>query len=42
MTISKKEKAGEILKILNKYFPKSFDGKESMKWLYKYSNQKIG
>ena len=40
MTITQKEEAEEILKILDKYFPKSFDAKESIKWLHKHSNQK--
>jgi hypothetical protein len=40
MTITQKEEAIEILNILDKYFPKRFDAKESIKWLHKHSNQK--
>lgn len=40
MTITQNEEAKEILKILDKYFPKIFDAKESIKWLHKHSNQK--
>jgi len=40
MTITQKEEAKEILKILDKYFPKRFDAKESIQWLHKHSNQK--
>ena len=30
----------EILKVLDKYFPKWFEGKNSIKWSYKYSSRK--
>jgi len=40
MTITQEEEAKEILDILERYFPKQFDAKESIIWLHKYSNQK--
>lgn len=40
MTLSQKEEAENIISILEKYFPKRFDAKESIKWLHKHSNQK--
>lgn len=40
MTISQKEEAKNIIEIFEKYFPKRFDAKESIKWLHRYSNQK--
>jgi hypothetical protein len=40
MTITQVEEAKNILEILDKYFPKRFDAKESIKWLHKHSSQK--
>jgi hypothetical protein len=40
MTVSQKEEAKDIIGIFEKYFPKRFDAKESIKWLHRYSNQK--
>ena len=34
------EEGIEILKIIEKYFPKRFDGKECISWLHQYSSQK--
>jgi len=38
--VSFQTEAKEILKIIDCYFPKEFSGKESIKWLHKYSNNK--
>lgn len=35
-----KAEAKEILKIIDCYFPKEFNGEESIRWLHKYSNNK--
>ena len=40
MVLSQKEEAIQILKILEKYFPKRFDGKESILWLHKHTTQR--
>lgn len=40
MKITQEEEAKEILEILDKYFPKRFDAKESIKWLHKHTTQK--
>jgi len=34
------KEAKEILKIIDCYFPKEFDGKDSILWLHEYSNNK--
>ncbi len=34
------EEAKAILQILDQYFPKQFDGKQSIPWLHKYTTQK--
>jgi len=34
------EEAHQILQVLDQYFPKQFDGKQSILWLYKYSTQR--
>ena len=34
------EEAKAILQVLDRYFPKHFDGKESIRWLHKYSTQR--
>jgi len=39
MSISQRDEAIEILKIIEKYFPKRFDGKESIRWLHTHSTQ---
>lgn len=40
MVISQKEEAIKILEILEKYFPKRFDGKEAILWLHKHTTQR--
>ena len=35
-----KAEAKEILKIIDCYFPKEFNGEESIRWLHRYSNNK--
>ncbi len=40
MTEKYVEEGLEILKVLDKYFPKRFDGKESIQWLHKHTTQK--
>lgn len=34
------EEGQEILKVLDKYFPKRFEGKESIQWLHKHTTQR--
>lgn len=34
------EEGREILKVLDKYFPKRFDGKQSIQWLHKHTTQR--
>lgn len=34
------EEGLEILKVLDKYFPKRFDGKQSIQWLHEHTTQK--
>lgn len=34
------EEGHEILAVLDKYFPKQFDGKDSIQWLHKHTTQK--
>jgi len=35
-----RDEGKEILEVIEKYFPKRFDGRESILWLHKYSSQK--
>jgi len=39
LTLTQIEEAKSILKIVDKYFPKRFDGKESIKWLHRHTTQ---
>jgi len=39
MTILYVKEAKEILKIIDQYFPKIFDGKDSINWLHNYTTQ---
>lgn len=34
------EEGHEILRVLDKYFPKRFDGRESIQWLHKHTTQR--
>lgn len=40
MKIEQRYEAIKILEIIEQYFPKRFDGKESVKWLHQHSNQR--
>lgn len=39
MKVEQRDEAVKILKIIEQYFPKRFDGMESVKWLHQHSNQ---
>jgi len=38
--LSPQEEGLEILKVLDQYFPKKFEGKDSIQWLHRFSNHK--
>ncbi|SMH72610.1 hypothetical protein [Candidatus Nitrosotalea okcheonensis] len=38
--LSPQEEGLEILKVLDQYFPKRFEGKDSIQWLHRFSNHK--
>lgn len=40
MVLLPQEEGLEILKVLDQYFPKRFDGEDSIQWLHRFSNQK--